>query len=84
MLIGQNIGLESIIPVALEKLQINILEEGDFYPGDLLVSLFNSTWIRENKSFKAELLEICNNQMEKIQNDLLLKKAFFEFKRISI
>lgn len=36
ILIGQNIGLPFLMPLALEQLEQNPLAEGDFYPGDLL------------------------------------------------
>lgn len=39
LMIGQNIGLKFLIPVALDKLSQNILAEGDFYEGDLLKSV---------------------------------------------
>ena len=41
LLISQSIGLEHLVPLALEKLDENILAEGDFYEGDLLVALSN-------------------------------------------
>ena len=39
LLIGQNIGLPFIIPLAVSILQQDILAEGDYYPGDLLSAL---------------------------------------------
>jgi hypothetical protein len=36
VMIGQNIGLEFLIPLAVEVLQKNPFAEGDYYPGDLL------------------------------------------------
>lgn len=36
IMIGQNIGLDYLIPLALEHLQQNPLVAGDFFPGDLL------------------------------------------------
>ncbi|HEV2799820.1 MAG TPA: contact-dependent growth inhibition system immunity protein [Pyrinomonadaceae bacterium] len=36
LMIGQEIGLEYLIPLALEHLERNPFAEGDFYPGDLL------------------------------------------------
>jgi hypothetical protein len=39
IMIGQNIGLKFLIPIALGKLKENILAEGDFYEGDLLKSV---------------------------------------------
>jgi hypothetical protein len=38
-MIGQEIGLPYLILLALEKLEENILAEGDYYPGDLLKSV---------------------------------------------
>jgi hypothetical protein len=36
VMIGQSIGLEFLIPMAIEVLQENPFVEGDYYPGDLL------------------------------------------------
>ena len=36
VMIGQSIGLEFLLPLALEVLQENPFAEGDYYPGDLL------------------------------------------------
>jgi hypothetical protein len=36
IMIGQNIGLKFLVPLALERLQEDPLAEGDYYPGDLL------------------------------------------------
>ena len=35
-MIGQHIGVEFLVPVALERLVENPFEQGDFHPGDLL------------------------------------------------
>jgi hypothetical protein len=42
IMIGQNLGLEYLIPLAIEGLRENILAEGDFYEGDLLKSVLTS------------------------------------------
>jgi len=39
IMIGQEIGLTWLIPLALEKLKENIFAEGNFYPGDLLTNV---------------------------------------------
>jgi hypothetical protein len=39
VLIAQQVGLDVIVPLALSRLEENPLAEGDFYPGDLLVSV---------------------------------------------
>jgi hypothetical protein len=36
IMIGQNIGLQYLVPLALEHLRYDPLAQGDFYPGDLL------------------------------------------------
>src|SRR6185437_16227421 len=36
VMIGQNIGLEFLIPLAVELLRENPFVKGDYYPGDLL------------------------------------------------
>ena len=40
IMIGQNIGLDYLMPLAIEKLEQNPLAEGDFYAGDLLVNVW--------------------------------------------
>ena len=39
IMIGQNIGLEYLVPLAIERLQRDPFAAGDFYPGDLLGSV---------------------------------------------
>lgn len=39
LLVGQNIGLKWLVPLALERLEKDPLLEGDYYPGDLLHSI---------------------------------------------
>ena len=39
LLISQQIGLDTIVPLALDQVERDPLAEGDFYPGDLLDAL---------------------------------------------
>lgn len=39
IMIGQEVGTEVLIPIALERLECEPLLEGDYYPGDLLVAV---------------------------------------------
>lgn len=41
-LIGQNIGAQFLVPLALRVLEANPFAEGDYYPGDLLKSMLQS------------------------------------------
>ncbi len=49
-MIGQNISLNYLIPLALELLQKRPLAKGDFYKGDLLIGVVkvdSNFWIQE-------------------------------------
>ena len=52
IMVGQNIGLEYLIPIAIKKLTDDILVEGDMYEGDLLTGVLKSqpTYWKSNKS----------------------------------
>jgi hypothetical protein len=39
LLISQQIGLDTLVPLALDRVEDDPLAEGDFYPGDLLDAL---------------------------------------------
>ena len=39
IMIGQQIGILFLVPIALEIIEKNPLAEGDYYPGDLLASV---------------------------------------------
>jgi hypothetical protein len=72
-LIGQDIGLRHLIPIAIEFLTTDVLSEGDFYPGDLLMSLINldnSFW-SENTALKKQLAELINSNLDKLRNEEL-------------
>jgi hypothetical protein len=50
IMIGQRIGLQFLVPLALEILERDPLAEGDYYPGDLLKSVLGvdeSFWVGE-------------------------------------
>jgi hypothetical protein len=38
ILLGQNVGVAILSPIAIDRLESDPLAEGDFYPGDLLVA----------------------------------------------
>lgn len=60
LMIGQNVGLKYLIPFAIEKLNENPFVEGDYYPGDLLVSVLSvekSFW-ESHPQFYYETAEI--------------------------
>ena len=59
IMIGQDIGLKFLIPLAIKVLQDNILAEGDYYEGDLLKSVLTSDpnyW----KDYQDNWQTVCN------------------------
>jgi len=76
LLISQQIGVEYLIGIVLEKLERNILTECDFYEGDLLVAVSSLPTEFWNKN-QTELLNFKNlveRNSELIKNELGDKK----------
>ncbi len=70
-MIEQDIGLDFLIPLAIEELEKNILAGGECYSGDLLCNVLNSDkdyWNRNKGSWK----KIC----ELFHENLSLLKTF--------
>lgn len=61
-LIGQNAGLEYLVPISLSKLKKNLFLETEYYPGDLLCSLFQinnePNYWKSHKAEKQQLIEL--------------------------
>ena len=75
IMIGQDIGLDYLIPLALETLEDNIFSEGNFYCGDLLnvvLSADKEFW-KSNLTYRNDLIDI----LEKNIKDLVSKLDFF-------
>jgi hypothetical protein len=76
VMIGQDIGLPWLVPLALEALERDPLAEGDFYPGDLLVSLLRVSpafWTHQPDA-KLRVLAILNrmpNPPDEVQQAIL-------------
>lgn len=88
LLIGQNIGLHFLIPLALELLNHNILAEGDYYPGDLLESLLGTDqkYWKENKTdwnTLKTLYEQNEGILETTHSSKQIKKRFEKFEAIN-
>ena len=65
MLIGQNIGLEFLMPLALQHLQKDPLAQGDFYPGDLLCAVLrvNPEFWKKNTTIFEEIKVIADKAL---------------------
>ena len=60
LLIGQQIGLLRLVPLALDHLQRDLLMEADYYPGDMLGALLRlppAFWERQSQ-MRAQLVEL--------------------------
>lgn len=92
IMIGQNIGLKYLIPLAFETLNENILAEGHLYEGDLLKMVLTSDsdyWKNETDNWKR-MLDIYNKNIEEIKKEAAeyntgrkIIKAFGEFEKIN-
>lgn len=60
IMIGQGFGLPFLVPIALERLAANPFLSGDFYPGDLLLSVVkvDSKFWQDNPRLMAELQDV--------------------------
>ena len=72
IMIGQNIGLKFLIPIALEKLKLNILAEGDYYGGDLLKSVVTSevSFWKDRAGLFDELDKVIQQNVELLDQNI--------------
>jgi hypothetical protein len=65
IMIGQQMSLEYLLPLAFERLSKNPFVEGNYYPGDLLVSVLSipDKFWKEHPDLYWELSEIMNSVM---------------------
>ncbi len=94
IMIGQNIGLQYLVPLALERLQTDPYAEGDMYPGDLLVSVLRSDaefW-RRRRELRQQLAEISERTIGPSKTSPVnadetevgyVAEAYAEFKRLT-
>src|SRR5438093_641141 len=71
IMIGQEIGLQFLIPLALQELQSNPLAEGDYYPGDLLANVLAvpPLFWRDRPELRAQLVNILS-QLSQVPKEL--------------
>jgi hypothetical protein len=90
LLIGQSIGLDFLLPIAIEFLEKNLLSEGDFYEGDLLESILkikNDYW-KNKRGFHKKIVGLIENGKAIFDDsdegnclNKILKNRFEEFKK---
>ncbi len=67
-MIGQEIGLPHLLPVAIERLKGQPLAEGDYYPGDLLCSVLRigATYWRSNPDQRRAVAAVAEQAIEQL------------------
>jgi hypothetical protein len=89
LMIGQNISLEYLIPLAIQRLKSDPLLEGSFYPGDLLVNILKadpSYWINHSE-LCSDIIKIASrgiemaNHFSKMECNLTIEPLTDAFKR---
>ena len=71
IMIGQEIGLNYLTPLALETLTSDLFAEGDFFEGDLLKNLLaiNTEFWNKNKNYWLTLNDLIKNRRAEIQEN---------------
>jgi len=87
IMIGQNINLKFLIPIAIEQLKKNILAEGDFFEGDLLKNVLDSDSIfwSNNRELWVIVKKLYLDSKEIFESDNTFKqirKSFEHFEKI--
>lgn len=70
IMIGQEIGLDFLIPLAIETLTENLFAEGDMYEGDLLKSVLNvdTQFWDDHKHYWQQINDIIKDRRQEIEN----------------
>ncbi len=92
IMIGQDLGLKYLIPLALKTLEEDILAEGDFYQGDLLKAVLTSNrdyWKTEKEDWKKVIGIFTQNEhlvreeARRYDSGNGLIEAFNEFRKLN-
>ena len=79
IMIGQEIGLSFLIPLALEVLNKNLFAEGDLFEGDLLINALNidSEFWQDNKPYWETLNLLISGRLLELEEMNLDTVKFF-------
>ena len=70
IMIGQRIGLPHLVPLAVAALEENPVAEGDYYPGDLLVSVTCAAeWLKANPAWLARVIRVIEQALSQLELD---------------
>ncbi len=68
IMIGQNISLKYLVPLAMEVLHRDPLVSGDFYEGDLLRNVIHSD-IADNRDLVPQLFDMCKRALRRLPTE---------------
>lgn len=79
IMIGQNEGLKHLLPIAIQKLKLDLFAEGDLYAGDLLQSVLNinSVYWKENKVNWKEINSLIENRKQELEERKIKFQKFY-------
>ncbi len=68
IMIGQNMGLQYLLPMALDVLSKNVLAKGDFFAGDLLKSVteVHADFWKQNKELHKRLKKMVEENKDEL------------------
>ena len=80
IMIGQNFGLEHLLPIAMNVLRQQPLAAGDFYEGDLLRAVIFSHYVdkRGDVTLNAELVKICEHAMKQLEAQAVAELEYMD------
>jgi hypothetical protein len=79
LMIGQEVGLPYLIPLAIERLSDDLFAEGDMYEGDLLSNVVNISlcfW-EQNPELKAQVNHLIESRRSEIDLRKISLKKFY-------
>lgn len=78
LLIGQQIGLPFLVPIAKERLQDDIFVEADYYEGDLLSGVLeiDAGFWRDNQNFWKQLNDLIEDKRQELEARKFSTKKF--------
>jgi hypothetical protein len=86
IMIGQQIGLDYLIPLALETLKENLFAEGDFYEGDLLKNVLDvkAEFWNNNKPYWLTLHNLIKDRMGELAESKIDASNSYKIKHNSL
>ena len=68
IMIGQQIGLPYLMPLAVAALERDPLAEGDYYPGDLLANVIDAReWLQANPEWLARVIQVTERALTQLE-----------------